>query len=339
MPLPLILAGAALLAGGAGVAGMISAASDNSKAEDLVKHAKARFDEAEGGLRKAGQATNSVLAELGKTKLHTSTTLLKRVVTIADRVHVGKNQMKHAKIRGIEFTPETVVDMKAASIKATDILATGAASLTTGALAGVGALGVASAIGTASTGTAIGALSGAAASNATLAWLGGGAISAGGAGVAGGTAMLGGIVAGPILAVIGFAAAKHAEENLTQATDYAAKVDIAIEKIKTAAFKTKSIEARTRQISMVIGRLSERLNPLLENMEAVLDSRNPGKVSYGELASHEHSLYKTVLAFGSALYQVMEVDVIDELGEVTQASAKIIQEANEAMSQPPTASA
>src|SRR5699024_12634359 len=46
-------------------------------------------------------------------------------------------------------------------------------------------------------------LSGAAASNATLAWLGGGALSAGGYGVAGGTLVLGGVVAGPALAVGG----------------------------------------------------------------------------------------------------------------------------------------
>ena len=58
------------------------------------------------------------------------------------------------------------------------------------------AMGVATAFGVASTGTAISALSGAAASNAALAWLGGGALAAGGGGIAAGEALLG--LAGPI---------------------------------------------------------------------------------------------------------------------------------------------
>ena len=58
------------------------------------------------------------------------------------------------------------------------------------------AMWVATTFGTASTGTAISALSGAAATNAALAWLGGGAIAAGGGGMAAGNALL--ALAGPI---------------------------------------------------------------------------------------------------------------------------------------------
>lgn len=63
----------------------------------------------------------------------------------------------------------------------------------------LGAWALVSAIGTASTGTAIGTLSGVAATNATLAWFGGGAVAAGGAGMSGGMLVLGGIVAVPII--------------------------------------------------------------------------------------------------------------------------------------------
>lgn len=59
------------------------------------------------------------------------------------------------------------------------------------------AMAVATTFGTASTGTAISALSGAAASNAALAWLGGGTLAAGGSGIAGGSQLLG-ILGGPI---------------------------------------------------------------------------------------------------------------------------------------------
>ena len=55
---------------------------------------------------------------------------------------------------------------------------------------------IATTFGTASTGTAISALSGAAAQSAALAWLGGGALTAGGGGMAAGHALL--AMAGPV---------------------------------------------------------------------------------------------------------------------------------------------
>lgn len=63
-------------------------------------------------------------------------------------------------------------------------------------MAPTAAMWVATTFGTASTGTAISALSGAAATNAALAWLGGGALAAGGGGMAAGQALL--ALAGPV---------------------------------------------------------------------------------------------------------------------------------------------
>lgn len=86
-------------------------------------------------------------------------------------------------------------------------LAESAAGAVAGAGAGAGTaaglFATVSAMATASTGTAIASLSGAAASSATLAWLGGGSLAAGGMGVAGGTAVLTGIVALPALLAVG----------------------------------------------------------------------------------------------------------------------------------------
>lgn len=71
-----------------------------------------------------------------------------------------------------------------------------AAGAAVAALAPSAALWVATTFGTASTGTAISALSGAAATKAALAWLGGGALAAGGGGMAAGNALL--ALAGPV---------------------------------------------------------------------------------------------------------------------------------------------
>lgn len=82
----------------------------------------------------------------------------------------------------------------------------GAAGAAVGGAAAYGAFTAAALFGTASTGTAISTLSGVAATNATLALLGGGTLAAGGAGMAGGTLLLTGMVAAPVaaLAAAGF---------------------------------------------------------------------------------------------------------------------------------------
>ncbi len=71
-----------------------------------------------------------------------------------------------------------------------------AAGMAVASMAPSAAMWVATTFGTASTGTAISTLSGAAAMNAAMAWLGGGALAAGGGGMAAGSAFL--AMAGPI---------------------------------------------------------------------------------------------------------------------------------------------
>lgn len=87
-------------------------------------------------------------------------------------------------------------DLEAAQQSAAGVGAGFAAGAAVASVAPTAAIWVATTFGTASTGTAISALSGAAASNAALAWLGGGALAAGGGGTAAGGAIL--ALAGPI---------------------------------------------------------------------------------------------------------------------------------------------
>lgn len=87
-------------------------------------------------------------------------------------------------------------DLEAARKSAAGATAGFTAGAAVASMAPTAALWVATTFGTASTGTAISALSGAAATNAAMAWLGGGALAAGGGGTAAGGALL--ALAGPI---------------------------------------------------------------------------------------------------------------------------------------------
>ena len=92
-----------------------------------------------------------------------------------------------------EFAKAELEAAKKSALGAGAGVAAGAAIVS---VAPTAAMWVATTFGTASTGTAISALSGAAATNAALAWLGGGALAAGGGGMAAGQAFL--ALAGPV---------------------------------------------------------------------------------------------------------------------------------------------
>jgi hypothetical protein len=106
-----------------------------------------------------------------------------------DEIDVHKLQF----IEVIEFARKDLEAARASAVGAGAGFAAGAA---VASMAPTAAMWAATTFGVASTGTAISTLSGAAATNAALAWLGGGALAAGGGGTAAGSALL--ALAGPI---------------------------------------------------------------------------------------------------------------------------------------------
>ena len=104
-------------------------------------------------------------------------------------------------------------------------------------LAPSAAMWVATTFGTASTGTAISALSGAAATSAKLAWIGGGALAAGGGGMAAGNAFL--ALAGPV----GW--------SISGATLLASVALFANKKMKLGKEKKEEIEAVLRNVESI----------------------------------------------------------------------------------------
>ena len=124
----------------------------------------------------------------------------------------NEEKMRYEELKQIRLNWKNQVDeiiKKYEEIKNKNAAAAGVAGVGIGAGVAVAALGpgvamgIATTFGVASTGTAISALSGVAAMNAGLAWLGGGALVAGGGGMAAGEAFL--ALMGPVgLAIAGF---------------------------------------------------------------------------------------------------------------------------------------
>jgi hypothetical protein len=108
------------------------------------------------------------------------------------------------------------------------------------------------AYGSASTGTAIAGLSGAAAQNATLAWLGGGSIAAGGGGMALGAVALSAVAIGPAILVGGFVMNGKGEKALTDAQRYCAEVDASVQEQERLRTRLTLVDERVQELHNVL---------------------------------------------------------------------------------------
>ena len=325
MALPLILVGAAILAGGAGVAAGVSAKGDFDEAERKNERAKRIFKDAERSLKQQRKSTQKRLEKLGRQKVELHRSGLKPFVDTFSRI---KN-VEYAGVRAGEDLPireDQVLSMHRAVMETEEVVGAGAGALGAGALAGFATYGSVGLLGTASTGTAIAGLSGAAATNATLAWLGGGSLAAGGLGMAGGAAVLGGIVAAPVLLVGGLYVSAKADEALADARSNVKEAKVAAEAMETAEVAAAAIRHKAKEVSKVLQALKDdHLDDALIELISVV-SVNDDYRTYSE--EQKHLVMRTV-AVAKTAHLVAEAPLFDEDGVVTKRIRKTLKRAND----------
>jgi hypothetical protein len=257
MPVPFLLWGAAALLAGTGVVKGVGAMSDFDEAKKIGETARRRYEKAEAALDKDRDNTNTAFEDLGRFKLSIFSEQIKHLVEVIKRSKSAKSIMKDFDVK---VSVDELKEMERLVLKSLEIekgLGVGAAA---GALAAMGAYSGVGTLAAASTGAMISGLSGAAATNATMAWLGGGALSAGGYGMAGGAIALGGIVLGPALAIGGFMMASKAEEALTQSRAYEAKADTAVAEMKKVTLALAALRSNVKELSAALEGLVQRFD-------------------------------------------------------------------------------
>ena len=310
MPIPIILGGVAVASAVAGIKKGIDANNKNSEAKEIVEEAKERFEEAQERLEEERIRLNSELKEFATLKLSVFTNEINRLVTLLKECKDANSVLD---IENINFTKEEIKELEKSVSNSLEISAGLGKGVASGALTAMGAYGSVGMLATASTGTAIGSLSGAAATNATLAWLGGGSLAAGGGGMALGTAVLGGMVAGPLIAVTGFVMDSKAEKNLTEAYEYESEVDIGIEKIDSSIEEYRSIYSYIDELTMVIHKFRDEFNLVHKKLNSV-GLKTKAKRFFGVSKVCKEKEFEQLMVIGKNLKIVLDIALMDKDG-------------------------
>lgn len=343
MPLPLIpaaLAGLALVVGGFGVKKGVDAYSDNKEADSLRRKATRKFDKAQTNLEQAKAKCNSQLETLGQLRLELLQQRIGRFVSLYREISGSDVRVQDLKQLGqlgaISFSKDELDEMQVQSSAASEVLAAGVSTLSSGVLAAMGSYGAVTMFASASTGTAISTISGVAATNATLAWFGGGSLAAGGLGIAGGTAVLGGIVAAPVLAVGGMLLAAKARENLAHARRNLAEAEEHVSEMKAARAILKAIIEVAGQFQDILKRLDGRLTLVLDDLEAVIESERKRKrwwrwlpwkshnINFKSLPEPDQHTVHCAAQFAQMLKYVLDEPLLTEEGALSGRAGQVL---------------
>ncbi|WP_214756758.1 hypothetical protein [Exiguobacterium sp. s157] len=304
MPIPFILGGIAIAAGVTGVAAGAQGAKKISEAKTIVDQAEGRYNQFKRKLDNVEMETLKKLDGLGKLKV----LVWKDFETFSSAFEKIKNRPEfEQKTTGTFKMPKhSLGEIKEIQIHALEILGTTAASAGAGVATGFAAYSGVMALGSASTGTAISSLSGAAATKAAMAALGGGSIASGGGGIALGAQVLTGAVAGPVIAVGGLLINAKGNSSLEKAGEVRREVDSAVSMMESATNYLTQLGRLTRQFHMD---LSEIHQVYLGEVQKLVELVND-KTDYKLYTTDEKVIVDNNIKLISILYKLSNQDLI-----------------------------
>lgn len=307
MPIPVIIVGIAKVAAVVGTALGARGVYKSRKASKKMSEATKLQDKAVRRFEKHNKEIVKKMDDLGKKELG----IVQSFERFSDVIEQIQGRPKFATYSqdDINLPAYEAEELRKVSVGASVLMGGlgGAAAGTAAGFAAAGATTSAVAVlGTASTGTAIASLSGVAATNATLAAIGGGSIAAGGGGVALGTAVLGvstlGIgllVGGIVFSVTGSKLSDKADEAYKQAqnTDFNITNIIAyFDELKEAA----------ESFSDALDNVNNEYQKRLEKLKIVVEKEK----QWTNFTEEEKLLTKNVVLFVELLYKMCNVKLV-----------------------------
>ena len=317
MPLPLIPIAIALGASALGALGVkkgVEGVANANAAKERGKRAEAKHRAAVARVDAARETTNNHAVLLGREKKAVLDGTIAAVSALLQKLEKRSAVGAVETLDDVSVTREEFDGFRAKFLELEVAFGAASSAAVAGSAAGGTAVAGVGLFGAASTGTAISGLSGVAATNATLAWLGGGSLAVGGGGMAVGTAVLGGVVVGPALAVTGFVLASQGEKQLTRVVEYEAKVSESCKECDGIAELLAQFNVRIEELRGVIRELDRRTLKALGGINVETWS-----------ADNDEDLrqFRELVLLARALGEVLRAPVIDANGKVSEQSANV----------------
>ena len=315
MPLPLLVPIAIGFVGLFGTAKTGAALIDNNDANNTNSDAERLFRSTQNNIETTRVACNDSLAKLGQKKFDAVTKTLDKFVEVYGRIK-NVELLKDDDMRALrlsDFDDNALQEMKSeVSMLASYALGIGSGTLA-GAMTTFGAYSGTMMLGSASTGTAIGSLSGAAATNATMAWLGGGTLASGGMGIAGGVVVLGVMVAAPAFLVLGLVMGSKAEKklndaksNLEEAKSFQAEGEVVLVKLNgiiEVGMLATQVLSKSRSHSR---RMTKKLADIIE----------ASGTDYGCYTDQEKAIVFNAVKLAQLVKAIVDTPILDEDGNL-----------------------
>lgn len=323
MPLPLLaiaaIAGSAALGIGKGA----KAAYDQHDANETNALAQKKVDKATEKINRLREESGKAITSLGQCKIDVLENSVTPFVESFEKLHSVELSESEGltELNKFKIDKQSFDKLKELSLMTTSLAGGVAGGAAIGAITAFGAYGGVMTFAAASTGTAIATLSGAAATNATLAFLGGGSLAVGGLGIAGGTAVLGGLVAGPALAVIGVVAGAKAKSNRNAAYSNYAKAKKFEEEMELACSLCKGIFMRANLFNRALIKLDLLFKPMVEELNNIIETSG---TDYSTFTTEQKKTVAACMSLAGAIKAILDTPILTEDGNITEESKEVV---------------
>ncbi|AFF20094.1 glycine zipper family protein [Helicobacter pylori] len=322
MPLPFILGGLALVAAGYGVKKGIDALDADCEADEFIKKAENLKEESTKKAESAESDCRRAFMRFGKKKLHVLSHSVSNFLNHFHRLNRSRITIG-TKDTDMQDIQKQVLDARKITnqyreVDFFDVSGAVAVSAIGGVLAAYGAYAGVGMLASTAGGVAIAELSGVAATNATLAWLGGGALSVGGFGMVGGMAVLGGLVAGPALAILGAFSASKMEEKLENAKAYCSQVEKAAKEADAVIDNLQAIRKMADLFTRQITKFDALFFSLAQDAIATMKKHNYDTSRYNQKERDQLCVTVSTLMTLSTFLKVSIMDKHQKLNEKAQ---------------------
>lgn len=323
MPIPIIIGAVAAAAGIYGIAKGAGGAKDHSKAKNINENAQSMVDNTSAQIESSREATNKVIEDYGQRKLRAFNGVINDFIVNFGRLKNVElaNSAELERLNAGDFTSSTLSGLKQDYKMLKDAGLGIGAGMGSGAALAFGAYNGTMLLATASTGTAISSLSGVAATNATLAWLGGGSLATGGFGMAGGMMVLGGIVAGPALAIFGHILGNKGEEALNNARSNLEQAKTIRDQGALMVGKLQAIEKVTTLANNAFSLTSGRLRGSVHDMKNALESHGENFRDFPQ--ESKEAVFMSV-KYAQLLKAMVDTPILDQEGNLVLSTERRI---------------